>query len=197
MTQAPPPTYGQQPGYGYNPPPQQSNGPAIASLILGILGCVPLITGLLAVILGFVGLRKTRDPNVGGKGLAIVGLILGLLSIFGWCAFGGAMVAGWRASRPVRVTAHQFIADVANGNTQAAANESTLNSGEIVLGTTQMQQYGQFVDTTFTNFNYNVNNGISTAKVTGIATFSKGPKACTVEMVKQAGTYKVTAYTLQ
>jgi len=189
--------YGQQPGYGFNPPPQQSNGPAIASLILGILGCVPLITGVLAVILGFVGLRKTRDPNVGGKGLAIVGLILGLLSIFGWCAFGGAMVAGWRASRPVRVAAHQFIADVANGNTQAAANESTLSSGEIVLGTTQMQQYGQFVDTTFTNFNYNVNNGISTAKVTGIATFSKGPKACTVEMVKQAGTYKVTAYTLQ
>ena len=197
MTQAPPPTYGQQPGYGYNPPPQQSNGPAIASLILGILGCVPLITGLLAVLFGIVGLRKTRDPAVGGKGLAIAGLVLGLLSIFGWCAFGGTIFATYLASKAPRAAAHQFIADVAAGNTQAAVNESTFSSIQITLATSQFQQYGQFIDTSFPAFNINVNNGITTAKLTGVVKFSNASKACTIDLVKQGKTYKVTNYSFQ
>jgi hypothetical protein len=198
MTQAPPPMYGQQPGYGYNPPPsQQANGPAIASLILGILGCVPLITGLLAVLFGVVGLRKTRDPAVGGKGLAIAGLILGLISIFGWCAFGGTMFAAYLASKPPRATAHRFIADLAAGNTQAAVNESTFTSIQITLATSQFQQYGRLVDTSFPAFSINANNGVTTAKLTGVVKFSNGSKACTIDLIKQGKTYKVTNYTFQ
>jgi prepilin-type processing-associated H-X9-DG protein len=56
--------------------PQQSNGWALASLILGICGCLG-ITGLLAIIFGIVGLTKTKDPRVGGKSMAITGIILG------------------------------------------------------------------------------------------------------------------------
>jgi predicted Zn finger-like uncharacterized protein/prepilin-type processing-associated H-X9-DG protein len=61
---------------------QRSNGIAIASVVCGAMGFViPLIGGLLGIIFGIIGLRKTRDPSVGGKGLAITGLSLGAASL--------------------------------------------------------------------------------------------------------------------
>src|SRR5437016_2678535 len=66
--QGPPPGYPPQSGgYSVAPEPKRSNGWAISSLICGILGCIPLITGILAVLLGAVGLAKTKNPRVGGK----------------------------------------------------------------------------------------------------------------------------------
>jgi prepilin-type processing-associated H-X9-DG protein len=58
--------------------PQQTNGLAIASLVSGCVGFViPIIPGIIAIILGIIGIRKTRDPAVGGKGLAIAGIAVG------------------------------------------------------------------------------------------------------------------------
>jgi prepilin-type processing-associated H-X9-DG protein len=62
--------------------PQQTNGWAVTSLVSGILGfCLPLVGGLVAIITGVVGLTRTRDPRVGGKGLAIAGISVGAASI--------------------------------------------------------------------------------------------------------------------
>ena len=57
-------------------------GLAIASLVLGIVGFV-FGGGLLALIFGAVQLSKIRkQPNIyGGKGMAITGLILGIISV--------------------------------------------------------------------------------------------------------------------
>lgn len=63
----------------------KSNGLAIASMVLGIialvLSCcvpyVPILLGLLAVILGGVSLAKKQ----GGKGMAIAGLICGIITL--------------------------------------------------------------------------------------------------------------------
>ena len=88
MSQIPPPpqpVYPQPQGAPsqYSMQPQrQTSGSAVASLICGILGCVPLITGLLAVILGVMGLRATKNPKYTGRGMAVAGLILGLISDF-------------------------------------------------------------------------------------------------------------------
>src|SRR5215813_5339276 len=93
----PPPQFPPQPGFGPPmpyPPQKQTNGLAIGSLVFGILGCVPVVTSLLAVILGFAGLRKARDPRYGGKGVAIAGLLLGLLGLVGWASAGGAAYWG-------------------------------------------------------------------------------------------------------
>src|SRR5688572_25261713 len=71
-------------GYGgYQPPPQQqTNGMAIASLVFGIIGLIfPLIPGLIGIILGIVGLNRTKDPRIGGKGLAIAGISVSAVSI--------------------------------------------------------------------------------------------------------------------
>ena len=70
----PPPAYpyGQ---YGQTPapyPPKPStNGFAIASLILGILGGVPL-----SVIFGIIALNQIKRSRQGGRGMAIAGLVL-------------------------------------------------------------------------------------------------------------------------
>jgi hypothetical protein len=197
MSQMPPPLSGSPTGYGYVEPPRRTNVPAIVSLILGILGCVPFLTGVLAIVFGLVGLRKTRDPSFGGKGLAVAGLVLGIVSIALWGMFGGTMYGAYFASKPARAAAHQFIADVSAGNTQAALGESTLSAAEIQAGTAQLSQFGEFQDTTFATFNINVYNGVTTATVTGTVKFSNALKACTVELVKQGSTYRVTKYSVQ
>src|SRR6266550_1464930 len=92
-TRTPLPTLGVSPGApggGYSMPPQRkASGAAIAALIFGILGCVPLITGLIAIVCGFIGIRTTRDPRYSGRGMAVAGLILGLLSVVIWGVVGG------------------------------------------------------------------------------------------------------------
>lgn len=83
---APPP--GGAPG-GYAPPggyggaaPAQSNGVAIAALVCGILSlvCLPPL-GLVAVPLGIAGMSKAKKIGGNGRGLAIGGLITGILGI--------------------------------------------------------------------------------------------------------------------
>ncbi len=80
----PPPPGGIAPiGYSgprYDQSAQQSNGMAIASLVLGLVGfCIPGL-GIVAIILGGIAIKKTADPRVGGKGMAVAGLVLGIVS---------------------------------------------------------------------------------------------------------------------
>jgi hypothetical protein len=85
----------------YEPPfrgpvAQRGNGMAVASLVCGVLFCF-FITAPLAVIFGIVGLLKTRDPYVGGKGMSIAGIILGIVGIGFWVLFGAAIFAAFMA----------------------------------------------------------------------------------------------------
>ncbi len=94
----PPPPSDQNPyGYGYPPPgasgqgqpygrPSARNGLAITSLVLGILALATswlslpgIILGILAVIFGGIALARARTDRVSNKGMAIAGLITGIL----------------------------------------------------------------------------------------------------------------------
>jgi predicted Zn finger-like uncharacterized protein/prepilin-type processing-associated H-X9-DG protein len=84
----PPPGYAPQyppPGYGYPPYPPPSaptSGWALAALIFGILGfCLPILGSLLGIIFGIVGISKTRDNRAGGRGIAVAGLVLGIVTL--------------------------------------------------------------------------------------------------------------------
>lgn len=102
-----PPAYGQAPGYGY-PPPQaapppygapygypgqpgpMSNGFGTASLVLGILGVVlfwfpvvGLVLAVLALVFAVLGRRKVSRHQASNGGMAIAGLVLGILGTIG------------------------------------------------------------------------------------------------------------------
>lgn len=57
---------------------QPSNGMATASLVLGILGFFLPILSILALIFGGIGISKANQ-GAGGKGLAVAGLVLGIV----------------------------------------------------------------------------------------------------------------------
>ena len=82
----PPP---QQPGgYGYPPQgpgyPQQSsgtNGMAIASLVCSLLGWLCVIGPILGLVFGFIALNQIKQTGQGGRGMALAGIIIGVLVI--------------------------------------------------------------------------------------------------------------------
>ena len=87
------PAAGYAPGYGapaYAPRP--NNGVAVAAMVCGIVGVVfgwatffiilPVLVSVAAVILGHVALSQLKKtPAVGGRGMAITGLVLGYIPI--------------------------------------------------------------------------------------------------------------------
>jgi hypothetical protein len=77
--QAYPPAPPAQPS-GY-PQPRQNNGMAIASLVCGIAGLFlfGVVLGPLAVIFGALGLSRA-NRGASGRGMAIAGLVLGLIA---------------------------------------------------------------------------------------------------------------------
>jgi hypothetical protein len=199
MTQYTPPPPPPFPlGYGFADGRRRTNGVAIASLVLGILGCVPFLTGLLAILLGIIGIRKSRDPLVGGKGLAIAGMILGMVSVLGWSGFGALLGYGYRESKPAGIVAKQFLQDVSAGNVNAAiANSGGFTAAQIQSQHAQMLPLGALQSVSISSFNISVFNGRVIMDLSGIATFANGPKTCTFKLVKLGGTYKVTSYWVQ
>src|SRR4051794_26639792 len=67
--------------------PVRVSGMAIASLVCGVAGIIPIIVpSLLATVFGLIAMRDTRRREVAGRGMAVAGLWLGILGIAGWGA---------------------------------------------------------------------------------------------------------------
>ena len=107
----PPPSYGQYPG-SYPPPPQASpyggyapppsapqNGLGIASLVTAIIALLTVVggvvLGVVAVILGFMGWGKAKRGQATNGGVAVAGIVLGLLSIIEAVAVIGLFIWGF------------------------------------------------------------------------------------------------------
>ncbi|THV24287.1 DUF4190 domain-containing protein [Glycomyces paridis] len=89
--QLPPPAPGYPPPYGAAPGPygpQLPKGLSVASMVLGIIAvalfCVPFVNfvcGILAAVMGGVAIKKVNAGQAGGKGMAITGLVLGIIEL--------------------------------------------------------------------------------------------------------------------
>ena len=63
-----------------------TSGAAVASLVFGLLGlflgcCTFGVPSVLAVLLGHIAMRETKNGQRGGQGMAVAGLILGYLLV--------------------------------------------------------------------------------------------------------------------
>jgi hypothetical protein len=191
---APPPQYGQ--GYPGGPGPRKSNGAAIASLILGILGCVPFITGILAVILGLFGIKAANDPQRGGKGMAIAGLLLGILSIGIWSLFGSGIYYLIQGTSQQRELTRQFVNNLASGNVDAAEGQTdgTIPREELDTLSQRMKKWGPLKDTTIIGVSAQPGH----TQVGGGAMFGTTQKSFQAVVLKQSdGTYKITSFQFQ
>lgn len=80
---------GTKPGIGLPPGQMPSTGLAVTSLVLGIVAivsncCCQLVGGSLgiaAIITGFIALNKVKDGTGGGRGMAMAGLICGIVAV--------------------------------------------------------------------------------------------------------------------
>lgn len=97
----PPPPPGQGPPYGAPPPPgqnpygatpypgggepagQKTDGVSIAAFVTSLVCCAPV-----GLVLGIVGMRRTKDGQRKGRWAAVTGLILGILGTIGLIVVG-------------------------------------------------------------------------------------------------------------
>jgi hypothetical protein len=66
---------------------QRTSGKAIAALVLGIVSLFifGFIAGVIAIILAVQARKEIdTDPNLGGRGLATAGLVLGIVGVVLW-----------------------------------------------------------------------------------------------------------------
>jgi amino acid transporter len=182
--------------YGYPPQPQASNGLSITSLIMGILLCIPAVTGIGAIAFGIAGIRKARDPRYGGRGMAISGIVLGFVNLIGWAMIGGLGYYGYQQSKPVRQLANSFLTDLSNGDVNAASRHchSTMAIADLQRVVGQMQPWGKFKDATFTQYNMHSGTAGPRFELGGVAQFDKATKTVKIVMTQEAGQWKIVEF---
>jgi len=194
MSQFPPPGQPTQPAYQMQP--TQSNGWGIAALITGIASfCVPFIGGLLAVLFGFLGIKRSKVTRSGGA-LSIVGLILGILSIGMYVLFGGTFYALMRGTAPNRDAAKQLVQDLTAGNMTAvqADTDGSIPQDELQLDIDALKPHGNITDVTCPMTSVTASGG---AHVVGVASFSDNTKqAFEADEVKSGDKWKISKFVL-
>ena len=108
---APPPGYGQQPwaqspygGTPYGQRPPKKNGIGVAALVLGVLSILGgffvagAVLGIVAIILGVVGMQRANRGEADNKGMAVAGLITGIIGVIISALFLVLYIAVWNSS---------------------------------------------------------------------------------------------------
>jgi uncharacterized protein DUF4190 len=170
------------------------SGLAITSLVLGILICIPALTGLASIGFGIGGIAVTRNPAVRGRGMAIAGLILGILNIFFWAGAGGFW---WETVRPIRAASHQFVYDMAAGNTAAVTAECTNPIGPTQITNAQawFKQKPPVAGTSITYSNVQDNMGMNTGSVVMVIHFNDGSSSVAqINLIELTAGWKVTNF---
>jgi len=117
-----PSTYG-NPDVQLYQEPERTSILAILSLVFGVIGCCGGVTSILGIpmaVLAMFGISRSKG-RVGGMGLAIGGLVVGLLTIALWIGIffglGGMMKV---AITQFGATTEAILTDVQNGDFEAA-----------------------------------------------------------------------------
>ena len=192
----PPPGYPQQP-YAPAPEAKKTNGIAIASLICGVLSCIPVIN-LAAIVLGIIGIRKSSKPQGSGKGMAIAGLILGVIGVLGWAGCGVTSYMVYRSSAEPRAFATAFAQDLADGKVDAAAAKCapSVSKDSLTEASSSLQALGPMTSTFMMGVQGEWKNGQQNWEIGGALSFGQTAKKYQVTLQKQGDTYKVVKFSI-
>lgn len=189
------------------PPAKSGNTPAVTSLVLGILMCIPAVTSILAIVFAVMGLRKAKDGKTGGKGLAIAGLILGIIGLIGWSAAGVGSYWAYRTAstaladlrNPGQAAASRFVRQLSEGDVNGALAEadSSASPEQAKRISLDMRQWGSFKDVAINNWDIVTVNGVTQFKLTGQANFTNASKPFSITLAKQGNTLRVVDYSFQ
>ncbi len=197
-----PPGGGFPPG-GYLPPgmgmpygQQRTSVSAVASLVLGLLGfCLPFIGGFLAVLLGFIGIYSTRNRMARGRGLAISGLVLGVLTIAFYGMIGTSLGWWWGHTGPQRAVATQFLDHLAQGKADAASVDCTsrVTADQIKTAIDSLQKAGPIQS----RFAVVIPSNMASERATATVGFSSGHQIqIDIQLVNENGVWKVDSFML-
>lgn len=198
-----------QPSLPPTPPARESNTAALISMICGVLLCIPLLTSIPAIAFGVVGLRKARlRPQAGGRGLAIAGLVLGIIGLAGWIAAGIGGYMAYRVgkhvvheiqaevSQPGQAVVRSFIQDVAAGNVEQAADVTSpeIDPTKVKQLSVDLKQLGTLRGVTIDNVVPGQVNGIWQVKVSGTAQFANGNSVFSITVAKEPAGLRIVSY---
>ncbi|MCL1872201.1 MAG: DUF4190 domain-containing protein [Promicromonosporaceae bacterium] len=81
----------------HHPAPDQTDGPSVASLWVGILGLVVPLLSVVAILLGSLGLGRAERRATRGRGFAKAGITLGVIELVFTLVVGLAVYLVWDA----------------------------------------------------------------------------------------------------
>jgi hypothetical protein len=175
--------------------PLRVSGMAVTSLVCGVLGCIPFLTGLLAIIFGLVSLRIMRNPAIRGRGIAIAGLILGFANVVGW---GFGAYVWWQATAPERGLTRQFITNISQGNTIAALSECTADITAEQLQAITWFNTGSVQSISIDGTDIAIDRGFRTGTVNCQIHFSNGQTVSgQIYMINRNGVWSVHRFEFQ
>jgi prepilin-type processing-associated H-X9-DG protein len=108
---------------------------AVASLVCGLAFCIPACP-VLAIIFGIIGIRRTGEGRMHGRGLAIAGLVLGVVLGTAGISVELAMLPGFRRGLVVP-TGRREVAD----RVKCAANERSIGQAILLYCNDNQGQY--------------------------------------------------------
>jgi hypothetical protein len=198
------PLHPQVPVFVPKEPRRKHNVWAIVSIVCGLLVFVPYVTSAIAVVAGLVGIRTARDERYTGRGLAVAGLLLGVMGLVAWGLGGRSLTTTvWDAARgrsveePRRV-AYAFLEQLGVNDLPAArANAGPLvTPDQVARWAEQVQEWGPVKDVNAFRWNLETHAGVSLATFQGTADFGGGgTRAFEMSLVKQGPVWKVTDVT--
>ncbi len=157
-------------------------------MVLGILLCIPLVTSLGALVFAIVGMKATRPGGKGGRGMAIAGLVLGIIGTVMW--LGGGTMAGMliSASSAPRAVLHDFASKVVSGDDTGALAESDpiITRDGLAQLRTFVAPFGAYSDLTCYSVNISVTPAGERCEMGGVMHFASGDHAFTATLIKAA-----------
>jgi hypothetical protein len=173
-------------------PRQRLSKAALAAFICGLV-FIPIITGIAALVAGFVGIRATRDPLIAGRRFAVAGIILGVLNLVIWAC----LAASYVPTFSIRRAALKYIDDLNENRADVAASESTLDHQPDIPDNLHMvHRVGTVDDIEIVSITPQTMNGVPAATVSGFIGYTNSNIAYiyTLDLIWEDGGWKVSGF---